>query len=367
MAGDWKPKLQLTHNVEQGDTIAAAFVDQALERGLKEVVNDGWATSASSLEPLGEPLLRYVTPALVSAAVSPEAAAYSVQAMGEIAHALMSGESMSLEWLGEPLLRYVTPAGQTALFEWQGSLLEVGLWGAHVRLTVAAAQRATAEKIVDELRASFPLPDPSASHDVPITFWTYTPQGAQPAVRTVGVPEWDDIADNYSRGARAQLEHMMRGFQPARGGQLVLWHGEAGTGKTFALRALAWEWREWCQFHYIVDPDSFFGQHADYLISVLLQPVAPMMLGQGGFGMQHVFENFPEFDQDEYDEESEKPWRVLVLEDTGELLSADAREAGAWLEQHGLEGEAASRTLASLYAQLEGRDPKETVLVGFGD
>jgi hypothetical protein len=33
----------------------------------------------------------------------------------------------------------------------------------------------------------------------------------------------------------------------------------AGTGKTFGLRALAWEWREWCDFHYIVDPDTFFG------------------------------------------------------------------------------------------------------------
>ena len=43
-------------------------------------------------------------------------------------------------------------------------------------------------------------------------------------------------------------------------------------GKTFALRALAWEWREWCEFSYIVDPDAFFGQHADYLMSVLLQP-----------------------------------------------------------------------------------------------
>ena len=64
----------------------------------------------------------------------------------------------------------------------------------------------------------------------------------------------------------------MQGFRPAHGGQLVLWHGDAGTGKTFALRALAWEWRNWCSLHYIVDPDSFFGQHADYLMNVLMQP-----------------------------------------------------------------------------------------------
>jgi hypothetical protein len=229
--------------------------------------------------------------------------------------------------------------------------------------------------------------------------------------------------------AREQLDAIMRSFQPSRGGQLVLWHGQAGTGKTFALRALAWEWREWCQFHYIVDPDSFFGQHADYLISVLLQPAVPMMVGQGGFrDMAQAMAVFSSYEEpDDEGEDAEKPWRVLVLEDTGELLSADAREragqglsrflnvvdgligqglrvlvlvttneeirklhpavarpgrcaanvefgalsaseARDWLERHGLEGRpAAARTLASLYAELEGRNPDETVLVGFGD
>jgi hypothetical protein len=115
-----------------------------------------------------------------------------------------------------------------------------------------------------------------------------------------------------------------------------------------------------------------------------------------------------------------KPWRVLVLEDTGELLSADARErAGQGLsrflnvvdgligqglrvlvlvttneeirklhpavarpgrcaanieftplsrEEHELGARVdGPRSIASLYAQLEGRDPRETVLVGFGE
>ena len=63
-----------------------------------------WGTPAqvvAKLRAFGEAGLRYVTPPLVSAAVSPEAAAYSVRAMGEIAHALRSGESLSLEWPGK--------------------------------------------------------------------------------------------------------------------------------------------------------------------------------------------------------------------------------------------------------------------------
>jgi hypothetical protein len=380
VSDSWQPKVQLSHDVENHALVSSAFLDRSLERGLKEIRSDGWATRAESLEPLGEPVLR------------------------------TSSDS-----------------GQSALYERDGSVLQVDFWSSHLSVSVACAQRRAADAIIDELRETFPLPDPSASHEVPITFWTYTPNGAQPAFRNIGVPEWDEIDDNYPAAARQQLEAIMRGFQPSRGGQLILWHGEAGTGKTFALRALAWEWREWCQFHYIVDPDSFFGQHADYLISVLLQPAVPMMVGQGGFGIHHVYARFPDVEEADEDEEAEKPWRALVLEDTGELLSADARErsgqglsrflnvvdgligqglrvlvlvttneeirqlhpavarpgrcaanvefgplsaaeATAWLGRQGLEDiTSGARTLASLYAQLEGRDPKETVLVGFGD
>jgi len=116
----------------------------------------------------------------------------------------------------------------------------------------------------------------------------------------------------------------MRNFTPAHGGQLILWHGEAGTGKTFALRALAWEWRDWCELQYIVDPDSFFGEHADYLMSVLTQPgyaempdprVMHRMMMSGGY-----VDFAPEEDGDE-----SKAWRLLILEDTGELLTPDAK------------------------------------------
>jgi phthiodiolone/phenolphthiodiolone dimycocerosates ketoreductase len=54
-----------------------------------------WGTPAqvvAKLRAFGEAGLRYVTPPLVSAMVSPEAAAYSMRAMAEIAHALRSGE-----------------------------------------------------------------------------------------------------------------------------------------------------------------------------------------------------------------------------------------------------------------------------------
>ena len=85
-----------------------------------------------------------------------------------------------------------------------------------------------------------------------------------------------------------------RRFDGEQAGRLILWHGVPGTGKTHALRALAWEWRRWCDFHYVTDPEELFGS-PKYMLDVLL---------------------------DEDDDDS--GWRLLILEDTGELLALDA-------------------------------------------
>jgi hypothetical protein len=62
------------------------------------------------------------------------------------------------------------------------------------------------------------------------------------------------------------------------------------------VRSLAWEWRSWCDVHFVADPEEFFGR-AEYMLEVLTD------------------------EDDEHDR-----WRLLALEDTGELLSADAKE-----------------------------------------
>ena len=133
-----------------------------------------------------------------------------------------------------------------------------------------------------------------------ITFWSQGPHGARDLSRKIDVPTWSDVEDNYPPGVAARLEKLVGSeFKPGLGGRLVLWHGPPGTGKTYALRALAWEWRSWCDLHYITDPEVFFGSSATYMLDVLLN---------------------------EDDDEDENRWRLLVLEDTGELLAADAKE-----------------------------------------
>ena len=232
----------------------------------------------------------------------------------------------SLGDLGSSLLRVEGPGREQVLLERDGALVHVALWGGHVHVTAADRDGARVTAALGWLRDLLPPPDPSSTHEISVTFWTYGPHGPMPTWRSISVPSWADIRENYAASTLAGLEPLMEGFQPARGGQLLLWHGKAGTGKTFGLRALGWEWREWCEFHYIVDPDTFFGQHADYLINVLLQP----SYGEGwvshleGGAAVHAIQ-LAAMDEAQAEPTPDKGWKLLLLQDTGELLTADAR------------------------------------------
>jgi hypothetical protein len=151
------------------------------------------------------------------------------------------------------------------------------------------------------LRERYPPVQPSEEQQIWITFWSQSPHGARELTRKIDVPAWDEIAANYPRAVRERIAWLAGAeFKPGLGGRLLLWHGVPGTGKTYALRALGWEWRSWCDFHYVTDPETFFGSSPAYMLDVLLHENDD---GEGG-----------------------ARWRLLILEDTGELLAADAKE-----------------------------------------
>jgi hypothetical protein len=277
MAG-FHDKVELGQQVAPpGGTAGALFIAYVIDRGLAHIHAGNWATSARSLDAVDGALVRF------------------------------TGEGT-----------------QQILAERDGTISQLELYGGWVQAKVAGEDPDRVSGALAALKELFPPPDPSSSHKVNVQFWTYGRHGPISSYREVSVPEWADLEDNYTSPTRTALDRLMRAFTPAHGGQLILWHGEAGTGKTFALRALAWEWRDWCELQYIVDPDSFFGEHADYLMSVLTQPgyaempdprVMHRMMMTGGYV------DFPEPDG----EEGSKAWRLLILEDTGELLTPDAK------------------------------------------
>lgn len=229
------------------------------------------------------------------------------------AHAQWTTATCSLEELSRYALSSVRSArAQTALLDLaplfgEGSLALVSVRGETADCWLAAVDRERVDEAERWLRERLPAAHTTERSEIPVRFWSCGAHGPSSISRTIAVPAFADIDDNYPRAVAERLAQLLDpAFRPADAGQLILWHGAPGTGKTYALRALGWEWRSWCGLHYVVDPEVFFGQRADYMLDVVLG------------------EDSSPFDLDT-DDEPERRWRLLVLEDTGELLAADAK------------------------------------------
>ncbi|GGK84412.1 DUF5925 domain-containing protein [Mangrovihabitans endophyticus] len=182
-----------------------------------------------------------------------------------------------------------------------GWTLHVTRWkqSRRARVTVTATSAELAESVLAiAIEDAVEEPAP-ASDSVPIGFWHYGPHGPRRVQREIDAAPWHRIRMNYAEPVTRTLERLMALDGSTVDGRLLLLHGEPGTGKTTALRALAQQWRSWCQVDCVLDPERLFGDPA-YLMSVAL--------GSG--------------DQDE------PRWRLLMLEDCDELVGGDAK-AGA--------------------------------------
>jgi FMN phosphatase YigB (HAD superfamily) len=190
-----------------------------------------------------------------------------------------------------------THRGEHAFFDLGGTLLYVSLSYGGVEAIAAARDRGELDRAEKWLRRHVPKVAPEESQRVSIEFWSQGRNGPYSVHRSIDVPRWSEIDANYPHEVRAELARLVDdNWRPSAGGRLLLWHGVPGTGKTHALRALAWEWRAWCGTHYITDPEEFFGS-SEYMLDVLTNG----------------------------EDDDDDKWRLLVLEDTGELLTSDAK------------------------------------------
>jgi hypothetical protein len=165
-----------------------------------------------------------------------------------------------------------------------------------IRIEVGAATRAAAAAGAAELRralVSEPAPEPDR---VSVAFWMNGQRGPHVRHREIETPELSAIADNYEAGVRRELERLAAVRAPEGEGSLILWRGAPGTGKSHALRALARAWSDWCTTHFVMDPEELFGRGGAYMLDLLA-----------------------------WDDGDEDRWRLVALEDAGELIAADAR------------------------------------------
>ncbi|HKD98794.1 MAG TPA: DUF5925 domain-containing protein, partial [Micromonosporaceae bacterium] len=177
-------------------------------------------------------------------------------------------------------------------------------------VSVSAVSDEVAERVLTEATENAAdTPVPTA---VSIGFW-HKPHRAMRMERRISQRPWAQMRGNYSARVATAIDRLMALTPADIRGRLILLHGLPGTGKTTALRALATEWRSWCQVDCVLDPEKLFNDPA-YLMEVALGD-----------------DTGDDFDIDEeptaQDGRAAKKWRLLLLEDCDELIRGEAKLA----------------------------------------
>lgn len=127
-------------------------------------------------------------------------------------------------------------------------------------------------------------------------------------------PTWAELQENYPWTCRNELGRTIQMNKPWADGRLMIWHGQPGTGKTFAIRSLLMAWRERFNFVIVTDPEKMLANPA-YYYEISSAP-----------NMNSVPGAQPQDDEDDESSDSKKKRLLFIIEDSGDLSSAESRK-----------------------------------------
>lgn len=167
-----------------------------------------------------------------------------------------------------------------------------------VAVKILAVSREKRTEITELIRSGLKKYKKIVKDDkIRVGFWRVAMPGGDRFTREIDYHAWDNIMGNYPAGVRDTLGQLFTITPASLEGKIGLLYGPAGTGKTTLLCSLAHAWRDWADMEYIIDPEVFLND-ASYITDVLL----------GKY------------------EENER-YRMVILEDAGELITEDAKRS----------------------------------------
>ena len=135
-----------------------------------------------------------------------------------------------------------TPHSVRYVVLYASGLVVVNVNGGSADVWVHSSRIDWLDGLIEMARKLQPVHEAEDSMMVPINFWSYA-EGHGPSFvrRDLDGLRWEDVGDNYSadEGLREQLDALLnKEWRPDTAGQLILWTGPPGTGKTTALLSL---------------------------------------------------------------------------------------------------------------------------------